>query len=607
MHSSYSKKPEFSLNLFKIVEDYFDRMLEEVSGMKCLVLDKETTVIISLICSQSQILKKNVYLIETIENPSKEKLLHLNAIYFVRPTEENITKLIAEIKERRFNEYNIFFSNAVSNLHLEKLAVEDDKNSIKKIIEVYSDFYVMNQDLFSLNILNSSGFRKSPNDWKPVEETLFERMTAGVASLCFALRRIPYVRFQTNSAVCERLAAKLFERFQSELKESPNSFNQSKTKSVLILLERREDPITPLLTQWTYQAMLHELLGIKNNRIDLSHDKNYSSKDQADCEFVISSHTDHFFADHMYEDFGDFAESVKKELDDYSSVRKKNEKIESLNDMQKVLDSIPELKKKSTNISKHVTLTSELSKLVTERNLIDISKLEQEMTVKDNKNEHFKGVMDLLGKPYDKFDKLKLAIIYCLRYEDDQPTITLVKSKLKEEGLSTEFIDIIDYVIKYAGKNQRVGDLFATRDIVNKLKKNIKQVFKDVPNIFTQHEPYICTIIDALKNAKLKESEFACKSTYKAGEKPSEIKADEIIIFFVGGVTYEEAKAVADLNKKGANIIIGGTNVINSKLFLGEITDFEKEAKDVYLNFNPSSGNEISSIRKMPPGYNKLE
>jgi len=43
MHSSYSKKPEFSLNLFKIVEDYFDRMLEEVSGMKCLVLDKETT------------------------------------------------------------------------------------------------------------------------------------------------------------------------------------------------------------------------------------------------------------------------------------------------------------------------------------------------------------------------------------------------------------------------------------------------------------------------------------------------------------------------------------------------------------------------------------
>jgi len=63
-------------------------------------------------------------------------------------------------------------SNAISNLDLEKLAVEDEKNCIKKVIvrsflykpslnritkEVYADFYVVNQDLFSLNILNSSG------------------------------------------------------------------------------------------------------------------------------------------------------------------------------------------------------------------------------------------------------------------------------------------------------------------------------------------------------------------------------------------------------------------------------------------------------------------
>jgi vacuolar protein sorting-associated protein 45 len=25
------------------------------------------------------------------------------------------------------------------------------------------------------------------------------------------------------------------------------------------------------LTQWTYQAMVHELMGIKNGRVDLSH------------------------------------------------------------------------------------------------------------------------------------------------------------------------------------------------------------------------------------------------------------------------------------------------------------------------------------------------
>jgi len=57
-----------------------------------------------------------------------------------------------------------------------------------------------------------------------------------------------------------------------------------------LLLERSEDPITPLLHQWTYQAMLHELIGIKNNRIDIKKDKPKSIKDDGDNEYVISSH-----------------------------------------------------------------------------------------------------------------------------------------------------------------------------------------------------------------------------------------------------------------------------------------------------------------------------
>jgi hypothetical protein len=47
-----------------------------------------------------------------------------------------------------------------------------------------------------------------------------------------------------------------------------SDFNKD-SKCLLIITERREDPITPLLNQWTYQAMLHELIGVKNNRVDL--------------------------------------------------------------------------------------------------------------------------------------------------------------------------------------------------------------------------------------------------------------------------------------------------------------------------------------------------
>lgn len=42
----------------------------------------------------------------------------------------------------------------------------------------------------------------------------------------------------------------------------------------------------------------------------------------------------------------------------------------------------------------------------------------------------------MLGQSFDNFDKLKLAIIYALKHESDMPSVSLVKNKLKDEGLS---------------------------------------------------------------------------------------------------------------------------------------------------------------------------
>jgi hypothetical protein len=47
-------------------------------------------------------------------------------------------------------------------------------------------------------------------------------------------------------------------------------FRRTDTPPILLILDRRNDPVTPLLSQWTYQAMVHELLGIQNGRVDLS-------------------------------------------------------------------------------------------------------------------------------------------------------------------------------------------------------------------------------------------------------------------------------------------------------------------------------------------------
>ena len=47
-------------------------------------------------------------------------------------------------------------------------------------------------------------------------------------------------------------------------------FRMTQVPPLLLILDRRNDPVTPLLSQWTYQAMVHELLGIQNGRVDLT-------------------------------------------------------------------------------------------------------------------------------------------------------------------------------------------------------------------------------------------------------------------------------------------------------------------------------------------------
>jgi hypothetical protein len=57
-------------------------------------------------------------------------------------------------------------------------------------------------------------------------------------------------------------------RIQSE--STLFDFRLTQVPPLLLILDRRNDPVTPLLSQWTYQAMVHELLGIQNGRVDLS-------------------------------------------------------------------------------------------------------------------------------------------------------------------------------------------------------------------------------------------------------------------------------------------------------------------------------------------------
>lgn len=108
-----------------------------------------------------------------------------------------------------------------------------------------------------------------------------------------------------------------------------------------------------------------------------------------------------------------------------------------------------------------------------------------------------------------------------------------------------------------------------------------------VENVYTQHVPLLVNTLEALVKGRLREGDypFARGSSSGAPAKPPKL----VIVFIVGGSTYEEARNITELNAQseradggwaqGIKFILGGTSVQNSQTFLQDLAEMAGSAK----------------------------
>ena len=127
-----------TLDCIQATRFYVDKIVkdDQIGGMKALLLDSTTTKIISMVYSQTQILEQEVYLVEQL-GKRHEPMPHLKAAVFVQPTESNLELLIKEIKEPKFAEYHIFFSNIVPLDILTRLGRADEFEVIRQVCDLF--------------------------------------------------------------------------------------------------------------------------------------------------------------------------------------------------------------------------------------------------------------------------------------------------------------------------------------------------------------------------------------------------------------------------------------------------------------------------------------
>ncbi|XP_057470311.1 vacuolar protein sorting-associated protein 45 homolog [Actinidia eriantha] len=560
--------------LVSAVRDYVNRMLQDISGMKVLILDSQTVSIVSVVYSQSELLQKEVFLVELVDSisKSKEPMSHLKAVYFLRPTSENIQYMRRQLSSPRFGEYHLFFSNMLKDTQLHILADSDEHEVVQQVQEFYADFVANDPFHFSLNIPGNHMYMLPASIDPSGLQHFCDRVVDGIAALFLALKRRPVIRYQRTSDIAKRVAqetAKLMYQQESGLFD----FRRTEISPLLLIIDRRDDPVTPLLNQWTYQAMVHELIGIQDNKVDLR-TIGKISKDQQ--EVVLSSEQDAFFKSNMYENFGDIGLNIKRMVDEFQQVAKSNQNIQTIEDMAKFVDNYPEYRKMHGNVSKHVTLVTEMSKIVEERKLMLVSQTDQELACNGGQGAAFEAVTNLLNnESVSDIDCLRLVMLYALRYEKESP-VQLMQLFNKLASRSPKYKPgLVQFLLKQAGVDKRTGDLYGNRDLLN-IARNMARGLKGVENVYTQHQPLLYQTMESIVKGRLRDVDCPFIGNHFQQGRPQ-----DVIIFIVGGTTYEESRSVALQNatNSGIRFILGGSALLNSKRFLKDLEEAQRIAR----------------------------
>ncbi|CAN1333124.1 SNARE-interacting protein KEULE [Linum perenne] len=432
------------------------------STWKVLIMDKLTVKIMSYACKMADITQEGVSLVEDIYK-RRQPLPSMDAIYFIQPTKENIIMFKSDMggKKPLYKKAFVFFSSPVSRDLVALVREGIMVSRIGALREMNLEYFAMDSQAFLTDHERALEELFGDDEDSRKGDAALSVIATRIATVFASLREFPYLRYRaaksldvttmttTRDLITTKLAARVWDRI-SHYKQKIDQFPQSETCDLLIL-DRSVDQIAPIIHEWTYDAICHDLLNMEGNKYvhEASHAcipvPGKSGGPPEKKEVLLEEH-DPLWVELRHAHIADASERLHDKMTTFVA-KNKAAQIQhgsrdgelSTRDLQKMVQALPQYSEQIDKLSLHVEIAGKVNRVIRDSGLRDLGQLEQDLVFGDAGT---KEVIKYLTTNEDasRENKLRLlmilASIYPEKFEGDKGLNLMKLAKLPEDDMT---------------------------------------------------------------------------------------------------------------------------------------------------------------------------
>lgn len=413
------------------------------------------------------------------------------------------------------------------------------------------------------------------------------------------------------SVMCSWLARFVQEELDTYKKFNPDWPPQStRPQGILVLTDRSMDLVAPIIHEFTYQSMAHDLLPIKeNDKVTYRTTINEGKPDQEEKDVEITEKDDiwvKYRHEHMANTIERLSADFRKFIADNPHFTKESDGA-NVNTIKDMLAGLPQFTSTKEAYSLHLTMMQDCMEIFNKRKLREVSLLEQILaTGLDDEYRKPKNVADQLVRLLDDpavspQDRLRLIMLYVIF----------------KDGIVLEDISRLLQHSKLPPDNQasitNMENLGAhpTRALKEKrphpqplFPPKTEPAYQSEEYSISRFEPAVKQLLDRLQAGTLDQMNFpyyrpppqseldlqaqgssslrSAKPTWARNRQSMHEAKQRIIVFMAGGATYSEAKAVYDASHGNKDCVLVTSHMLTPAGFVRQCTELGFERG--YLN-----------------------